>query len=71
MTIDHLLPQELGGTNETKNLVTCCKSCNSKKGHKSVRQFFAWLRQKGVNTDSIGRRIRRNIKRNLKGNFRI
>ena len=36
-TIDHLIPQELGGTNVTKNLVTACKSCNSAKGTKGLR----------------------------------
>ena len=69
--LDHLLPQELGGTNASDNLVTCCKSCNNSKGTKTIRQFFAYLRDKGVDTDKIGKRIRRNIKRKLKGNFRI
>lgn len=69
--LDHLLPQELGGTNAVTNLVTCCKACNSAKGNKTVRQFFAYLRDGGVDTDKIGNRIRRNTRRKLKGNFRI
>ena len=70
-TLDHLLPQELGGSNTTNNLVTCCKACNSQKGTKTIRQFFSWLRDKGVNTDKIKHRIQRNTKRKLKGSFRI
>jgi 5-methylcytosine-specific restriction endonuclease McrA len=70
-TLDHLVPCEIGGTNATDNLVTCCKSCNSAKGSKTIRQFFAYLRDKGVDTDTIGKRIRRNIKRKLKGTWRI
>ena len=70
-TLDHLLPQELGGTNATTNLVTCCKTCNSAKGIRTVRQFFVYLRDNGVNTDKIGNRVRRNLRRKLKGNFKI
>lgn len=66
-TLDHLVPQELGGSHEASNLVTCCKSCNSSKGSKSQRAFFAYLRDKGVDTDKIGKRIRRNTRRKLKG----
>lgn len=67
LTLDHLQPQELGGENEVKNLVTCCKTCNCMKGAKTLRQFFAYLRDRGVDMDSIGNRIRRNTKRKLKG----
>jgi len=64
-TLDHLIPQELGGSNHESNLVTACKTCNSQKGSKTIRQFFAYLRKRGVATDKIGRRIRRNTKRRL------
>lgn len=37
--IDHLIPKSKGGTNETQNLLPCCKSCNSKKGTKSLEEF--------------------------------
>ena len=70
-TLDHLTSQDLGGTNESRNLVTACKSCNSAKGKKSIRGFFSWLRGKGIDTDKIKNRIRRNVNRKLKGNFRI
>ena len=50
-TLDHLIPQDLGGGNESTNLVTCCKSCNSTKGSKSLKDFMTWLRDSGVDTD--------------------
>ena len=31
MTIDHIIPQSLGGSNELKNLQAMCKECNVKK----------------------------------------
>lgn len=35
MTIDHVLPRSRGGEDTWYNLVTACKSCNSKKGNKT------------------------------------
>ena len=32
MTIEHIEPKSLGGTNEWFNITMTCKSCNSKKG---------------------------------------
>jgi len=36
-TIDHIIPLSLEENNSLENLVTCCKSCNSKKGSKYVK----------------------------------
>lgn len=66
-TLDHIVPCELGGDNSAANLVTACKTCNSSKGSKSQRAFFAFLRDKGVDTDKIAKRIRRNLRRKLQG----
>ena len=30
-TVDHVIPQSKGGTNDIDNLVPCCFSCNAKK----------------------------------------
>ncbi len=35
---DHIVPKYLGGENTWMNVVTACKECNSKKGHKTLKQ---------------------------------
>ena len=35
LTIDHIMPIVLGGTNELTNLQVLCRSCNSSKGARS------------------------------------
>lgn len=32
LTLDHYVALSLGGTNDESNLVTACRSCNSRKG---------------------------------------
>ena len=32
LTVDHIKPVALGGTDDSDNLQTMCRSCNSKKG---------------------------------------
>lgn len=66
LTLDHLLPQELGGSNSAENLVTACKSCNSAKGSKSLGKFIVYLENRGVRTEEIRPRIRKQIRRKLK-----
>lgn len=39
LTLDHLKPHSRGGTNEPKNLVTSCLSCNSARQDKPVEKF--------------------------------
>lgn len=56
LTIDHVVS---AGSNDPSNLVTLCNTCNAAKGDKTKRQWFAFLRAKGVSTDPIARRIRR------------
>ncbi len=33
LTLDHVIPSSKGGKNSWTNLVTACKSCNTRKGH--------------------------------------
>ena len=33
LTIDHIIPLALGGTNDISNLQTLCNTCNSQKKH--------------------------------------
>lgn len=41
LTIDHKYPQALGGSDDDSNKVTCCWSCNRRKGMKTYEQFMA------------------------------
>lgn len=34
-TVDHVRPKSRGGTTEWENCVTCCHSCNGKKGNRT------------------------------------
>jgi 5-methylcytosine-specific restriction endonuclease McrA len=37
-TVDHVIPKKFGGQSTWENLVTCCYSCNNKKGHKTLAE---------------------------------
>lgn len=39
LTLDHLIPYSKGGTNGETNLVTCCSTCNSSRGNRSMAGF--------------------------------
>jgi hypothetical protein len=40
LAIDHIIPRNLGGKDESTNLVASCKSCNSSKGTKMPYEWF-------------------------------
>jgi len=40
LTIDHKVPQVIGGSSHASNLVTACKPCNSAKCAKPVSLFL-------------------------------
>lgn len=40
MTIDHIIPQALGGTDELLNVLCCCEDCNRDKGHTEVEIWY-------------------------------
>jgi 5-methylcytosine-specific restriction endonuclease McrA len=46
LTVDHILPQHLGGESTWSNLVTACASCNHKKGGLTLAQAGMKLRKK-------------------------
>lgn len=37
-TVDHIIPKSKGGKSTWNNMVTCCKKCNTIKGHKSLKE---------------------------------
>lgn len=39
LSLDHLKPRSKGGCNSPKNLVTCCRKCNSSRGNRPVKVF--------------------------------
>lgn len=58
LSLDHLVPRELGGTHHADNLVTSCISCNSARRDIGMRPWFAMLRDKGVDTAKLSRKIK-------------
>jgi hypothetical protein len=66
LTLDHVVPKELGGTNEHTNLVTACKSCNCSKRDLPLRHFIQYLADNGTDTDGIAKRVRNAQRRKLK-----
>lgn len=38
-TLDHVTPLSKGGTNNADNVIAVCRSCNSKKGAKTLLEF--------------------------------
>ena len=39
ITIDHIQPKCKGGNSCTDNLFLCCKSCNSRKKNRTLKEF--------------------------------
>lgn len=58
LTLDHVVPCELGGTNEASNLVTACGRCNSSKQALPLGDFLLVLADRGIDTAEIPARIR-------------
>lgn len=40
LTIDHIIPRSLGGTDTTMNVVSCCQECNADKSHTEVEIWY-------------------------------
>ena len=59
LTLDHVKPKTMGGSNLPNNLVTCCYKCNSSKQDRSPTAWFRDLRSRGVNTEKMRKRLYR------------
>ena len=46
LTLDHLVPKAKGGKTTWNNLITACKTCNSKKGKASIEEAGLLLTMK-------------------------
>ena len=66
LTLDHLIPCELGGDNDEANLVTACRHCNCSRRDLTVRRWLVVLRDKGIDTNGLAEKVRRHTKRQLK-----
>jgi len=42
VTVDHKIPQHLGGDNSMENLVTACKPCNQRKGIREEKRSYIY-----------------------------
>jgi hypothetical protein len=63
LTIDHIVPKSKGGGNTWDNLVTCCITCNSKKGDKLLGETNMRLMKKPTEptifSDSVGQSLQK------------
>ena len=69
MSLDHVKPYSQGGSNSERNLVTCCKKCNSSRGARNVEAFVtatASYINHGVQAEDILASIRSNTRKSLK-----
>lgn len=48
LTIDHIIPRSRGGRSTFENCVTCCRTCNVKKGCKTPNEARMYLRRRPV-----------------------
>ncbi len=48
LTLDHYLPQELGGATVMENLKTSCRPCNKAKANKSIFEWEEYRKKKGL-----------------------
>jgi 5-methylcytosine-specific restriction endonuclease McrA len=46
LSYDHVVPRSAGGRTEWTNIVTACKPCNNKKGHRTCDESGMWPRSK-------------------------
>ena len=51
LTLDHKTPRSRGGDDSDENLITACKSCNSRKRNKTYDEYLEWLAQRKENVE--------------------
>jgi 5-methylcytosine-specific restriction endonuclease McrA len=61
LTLDHVIPKRLGGKSTWENLVSACKSCNNKKGEKTLQQAnMKLIKQPKPLTSHLGFKLKLN-----------
>jgi hypothetical protein len=58
LSLDHLTPRELGGSHDATNLITACVACNSARRDLPMRAWLQVLRDRGIDTGKMSKRIR-------------
>lgn len=69
LSLDHVKPYDLGGSNKVTNLVTCCKRCNSSRGKRTVASFaiaVADYVNHNVKSEDIVKHVKTCTKRDMK-----
>lgn len=68
LSLDHVKPQALGGSNAAANLVTCCRECNRRKSYHNLPAFLYFLITKhNIGTAAIAKRVRKQVNTKLIG----
>lgn len=62
-TLDHIVPQSVGGRNSVQNFVLACRRCNEKKKSFSYADFRWALRNGGMSVLQERQVFRRKLKR--------
>ena len=67
LSLDHITPRSKGGGNGSRNLITACKDCNTRRHNKNIS---AWVeiaaKYNAVSAESVMKDIRRKRNRSLK-----
>jgi len=63
LSIDHVRPRTLGGSDEATNLVTACLECNAAKRDMTFDVFVMYLNAYGRTTRGLAARVARQISR--------
>ncbi len=53
LTYDHVLPRSRGGRTDWENVVSCCYSCNARKGARTPREARMTLRKQPVRPKAV------------------
>ena len=57
--LDHVVPRALSGNNSYRNLVSCCRECNTNKKVRQAEEFLRWLfRERRLNSAELRARFR-------------
>ena len=68
--LDHVIPRAQLGANSYRNLVSCCRECNSRKGERPAGDFLRSLYREGRLTSAELLRRLQSLKDLAAGNLR-